>query len=448
MKDVAIGKAGPGESMPAVESRKSPLAFGSGAFGMSILSETFNGFVYFYYVDSLGLALVSAALVRTVFAIWDAIDDPLMGLISDHSHSRWGRRRPWFMFSLPLWLLVFVLVFSVPASLQAPAGLLVYMLAAMLVYETLYTIININFAALYVELFQILLERAGAATFIQTGNLLGLLVGLALSPLLFQKLGFSSMAILYALAAGMLFSFYLFRNRERPAVIGGQWSDLLPVLRGILVDRVFWLYFLMMALAFFSIGLVPFSLPFFVKYTLNAPTSTISLISGAGLLVSLATMPVWPRLIKAWGLRRIFLVTITASGLGLLGMGIFTALPGIVLSGIIIGVTSQGINVCNLVIRALLISRNTSLTGRQNEASYYGMINASLRLGGMLQSLAMLLAGALFGYISGENPGPNPGGAFRFLISTLPILGLILASLFAWLFFKAADQKAEPAPAP
>ncbi len=103
---------------PAIQSRKSPFAFGAGNFGISILSETFNGFAYFYYVDFLGLALASAALVRTVFAIWDAIDDPLVGFLSDHSHSRWGRRRPWLITSLPLMMVTFFLVFSVPASIK------------------------------------------------------------------------------------------------------------------------------------------------------------------------------------------------------------------------------------------------------------------------------------------------------------------------------------------
>ncbi len=414
---------------------------------MSILSETFNGFVYFYYVDFMGLAMVSAALVRTVYSIWDAIDDPLMGFLSDHTRSRWGRRRPWFIFSLPLFLLIFVLVFSVPAAFQTPSRLFVYMLIVLFIYETVYTIVNVNFSALYVELFQALFERARSAMFIQSGNLLGLLVGLTLSPLLFKALGFSTMAIIYAVATGTLFLFYLYYNREGLAATARQWSDLLPVLRGILIDRAFWLYFVMMALAFLSIGLVPFSLPFYVKYTLNAPTSTISLISGIGLIVSLATMPLWPKLIKAWGLRTVFLVAIAISGSGLLGFGIFTALPGVVLSGIIIGVTSQGINVCNLVIRALLISRNISRTSLQNEAAYYGMINSALRLGGLLQSLSMLLVGALFGYVSGEIPGPNPGAAFRFLISVLPILSLVLAFVFAWLFFKASGLKANAIPA-
>ncbi len=431
----------------AGQSRKSPLAFGSGAFGMAILTETFNGFVYFYYVDFLGLALISAALVRTVFAIWDAIDDPLMGLLSDHTRSRWGRRRPWHVVGVPLLMLVFVLVFSVPPAFQVASRLLFYMLTTMLVFETLNTIFNVNFIALYAELFQFLVERARVATYIQSGTIFGQLVGLALAPLMFQKLGFSAMAAIYALAVGVLFLIYLLYNRESLAVTGGQWSDLWPVLRGILADRVYWLYILMIILTSFSAGLVPFALPFYVKYTMGAPNSTVSLLYAAGLLASLPTMLAWPKMVNKWGLRTVFLATIAGLSLGLIGLGIFTALPGILFSIIIFGMALQGTNVCNIVIRATLISRNISRTGRQNEASYYGMMNSALRLGGLLQSLSMLLVGALFGYVSGEAPGHNPGGAFRFLISVLPVISLVVAAVFAGLFFKAAESKTEPVPA-
>ncbi len=431
-------------SAPAIQTRKSPFAYGAGNFGISILSETFNGFAYFYYVDFLGLALVSAALVRTVFAIWDAIDDPLMGFLSDHSHSRWGRRRPWLISSLPLMMATFFLVFSVPQTFKEPPRLLGYMLVILLIYETLSTMIGINYSALYPELFQTMIERARVAVFSQSGNILGLLIGLALSPLLFQALGFSAMAGIYALAGGALFFISLNFNREGLTNESRQWSDLWPTLRGILVDRVYWLYILMMILTFFSTGLIPFALPFYVKYSLHGPTSMISLLSGLALASSLVVMPLWTRLIKRWELQRVFLANVVVLGAGMLGLGLFSGIFPVALSAVFFGIALQGINVCNIVIRASLISRNIDRSGSRNEASYYGMMNSALRLGGLLQSLAMLLAGVLFGYVSGENPGPQPGAAFRFLISALPILSLVVASIFARLFFNAFVEKTIP----
>lgn len=109
-------------------------------------------------------------------------------------------------------------------------------------------------------------------------------------------------------------------------------------------------------------------------------------------------------------------------------------------SAIVFGVSWGGLNICSTVLRATLITRNIDRTGNRNEASYYGLMNFSLRLGGMLHSLSMLLMGVLFGYVSGENPGAQPGLAFRFLISAMPMAGLAIAALFAHGFFQRFPQ--------
>src|SRR5512138_2028078 len=123
----------------------------------------------------------------------------------------------------------------------------------------------------------------------------------------------------------------------------------------------------------------------------------------------------------------------------MLGLGLVPTLSCAALSAVLFGGALQGINVCSIVIRANLVSRNIERTGNRNEASYYGLINSGLRSGDLLHSLAMLGMGLLFGYVSGENPGPQPGLAFRCLISALPSAGLCLAALFARKFFKASS---------
>ncbi len=440
-----ILEAAPGNSQTAArQGRKSPLAFGAGFFGISIFTETFYGYAYFFYVDVLGLALVSAAFVRTIFTLWDSINDPLMGYISDHSHSRWGRRRPWLFSALPLLMLVFFLVFSVPAAYRDPSRLPVYMLVVFLLYETLNTVIGMNYSALFPEVFRTLIERTRAAAFTQSGLILGLLTGLALSPLVYQKFGFSTMAAIYALCGGALLFASLPFNREAPSARASTWPELWPVLRTVLADRVFWLYVLTMIFAFFAVGLVVLALPFYVKYALQAPTSMISILSGLSLFSSLAALPFWKKLIDRWGLHRVFSISAAGVGCALLSFGLFSKMPWAAVAAVIYGLAVPGMQVSNIVIRAALVSRSIQQTGSQNEGFYYGMMNSALRLGGLLQALAMFLAAQLFGYISGGTPGPHPDLAFRFLISILPAAGLLLAGTFARIFFKAFTQQVNP----
>jgi GPH family glycoside/pentoside/hexuronide:cation symporter len=426
------------------KSRKSPLAFGAGNFGVSILSETLNGYVYFYYVDLLGLALTSAALVRTIYTILDVIDDPLWGFLSDQTHTRWGRRLPWLLPSTLIFMLGFMLVFSVPDSFQVPSLLPLYMLTSMLIIEASATIVGINYSALYAELFRTLIERTRVAVLNQTGNVLGVFIGLVLSPLLYTMIGFSKMAGLYAIVGGTLFLVSLYFNRENPSrPERSRWSDIKPIILGIIADRTFWYYIAMMILTLFAGGMVTFSLPFYVKYSLHASPQTTSLLFGAALISSLAMMPAWTRLIKRWKLRRVFLLSAGVMGICMLVLGMYPDLRFAIPTAVIYGAAVQGINVINIVIRASLISRNISRTSKQNEGSYYGMMNCALRSGGLLQALAMLLAGLIFGYVSGQNPGPQPGLAFRYMISVFPVVALLLGALTSWRFFANFSPDAE-----
>jgi GPH family glycoside/pentoside/hexuronide:cation symporter len=102
--------------------RNSPLLYGLGAFGLEAAYKVFWGFYVFYYVDVLGLAITLAALINVVYGIWDAVNDPLVGYLSDNTRTRWGRRRPWLLAGLPFY--VAFLVPPMPCPVLSGTGCL------------------------------------------------------------------------------------------------------------------------------------------------------------------------------------------------------------------------------------------------------------------------------------------------------------------------------------
>jgi len=83
------------------------------------------------------------------------------------------------------------------------------------------------------------------------------------------------------------------------------------------------------------------------------------------------------------------------------------------------------------MIMADFVDRNLKRTGHRREGIYYSLLRVIGKLSKILQSLALVLLGLLFGYVSGENPGPHPENAFRFLISVFPFVFAFIAWLIA-----------------
>ena len=423
------------ENLEALARKPSPLFFGLGTLGITVMGETFGAFAYFYYIDFLGLALSLAALARTIYAVWDAVNDPLFSYLSDSTRTRWGRRRPWLLISVPFCALSFVLIFLVPVSLRGQNLLFWYLLAAILLYETFLTVAGLNYNVLFPELFRALQDRVRAGAFNRGGLIIGLFVGLALTPLVYRQLGFQKMALLYAALASSMLLIATLRHREDPGyqnpVILGLW----PIFREILKGRAFWLYALTLTIFAFAVNLFPFAIPFYSKYTLGAEEGTTVLIFGASLAAALGSVPVWVRLYRRWGTATIFLRSMGVIVIASICLGLAPEPVTAILATCIYGIGWGGCQVCFDVIRADLVDRHYNLTGQRSEAVYFSLLGFGIHLSGVLQGAAMFAVGMLFGYISGEHPGPQPDLAFRFLIGVVPVIGLLLSMYFARQFF-------------
>jgi len=79
------------------------IADSVGSLGTTLSMQCFNTFVPIFYIDRLKLSPVLFGLAMTIYAIWNAINDPLAGQISDRTRTRWGRRIPYVALLLALW---------------------------------------------------------------------------------------------------------------------------------------------------------------------------------------------------------------------------------------------------------------------------------------------------------------------------------------------------------
>lgn len=405
--------------------------YGLGMLGISIPVMAFENHIMFLYVDQLGLALGMAGLARSINSVWNAVNDPLFGYLSDRTRSSWGRRRPWLMAGLPLFLASFILGFWVPPAFQAGMRLFAYFLAALILQETFATVMWTNFSSLYPELFKGHEERSRAAALKHGFQLLAMVVGIALTPLVMSALGPAGMALLFAGIALLLVPISVRGCPEDPAASEAEPLGLVAAFRQTLTDGAFWTYALSATMTQFTFGLLGAGMTFYAKYTLGLDAGMTTLLFGAVFLIAIPTVALWARLTQAWGGRRAWAaalaVLMAASVLLALGQNLWTGLLG----GAAFGLGMSGVLVVTEVILAWVIDQDAERTGRRREGVYYAVNGFVTRISGALQGLAFLALPVLFGYVSGDEPGPMPGHAFRFFMSAYPFAACGIALLVA-----------------
>ena len=261
--------------------------------------------------------------------------------------------------------------------------------------------------------------------------MLGELVGFSIPPLIYAKFGFVPMAISFAGIAGIVLFLGIIRNQEDPTAMKAPPLDLQDAFGEVLKDRPFLLFIIAVTFLMFSIGAITLATPFWVKYTLAASPQGTSLIFATAFIVAILSVSIWGRLVRILGIKRSWLWSVGVGAASPIIMGLAPNLVVGAIGAAFVGVSMGGINVCRVIIMANFVDRNLKRTGYRREGIYFSLLRVIGTLSKIPQALALVLLGLLFGYVSGENPGPQPENAFRFLISVFPFVFAIIAWLIA-----------------
>ncbi|WP_025847530.1 MFS transporter [Paenibacillus ehimensis] len=408
----------------------SPTAFALGMLAMMIPTQAFSAFYSYYYVEKLGLGVGLATLARTVYLIWDALGQPLFGYLSDRTRSRFGRRKPWIVGSVPPFMLTFLMVFAVPEGLSG-YSLFVWFLIALVLFESVSAILWVNYGALFPELFRGERLRAKASAIQQGFQIAAILIGSALTPVLFATMGFGRMALLYAAAFAVFMLLCMAAVRESEEARQEPPLRLVEAFRETLKNRVFWLFNLANSFAQTVNGLIGSMIPFYAKYVLRIPESQVSLLLASVFVSVIPLVAVWYWIVRRLGAVRGWRLSLAVYGLSVLPLWFGGNLAGGIAAGVAVGFGLAGFLVTPPVLGSRIIDRDFERTGRRREGVYTAVGGFITRSSGLISALAFWAVGMLFGYVSGEQPGPDPEATFRFLISVVPFGLLAVAFLIA-----------------
>jgi GPH family glycoside/pentoside/hexuronide:cation symporter len=261
--------------------------------------------------------------------------------------------------------------------------------------------------------------------------MLGELVGFTIPPLIYAKFGFAPMAMSFAGVAGIALLLGIIRNTEDPNALKVPPLDLKGAFGEVLKDRPYLLFTLAVTFLMFITGVYTLATPFWVKYTLGASPQATSLIFAIVFTVAILSVSIWGRLVRVLGIKRSWLWSVGVMAASAIILGLASNLVVGAIGAAVGGASMGGINVCREMIMANFVDRNLKRTGHRREGIYYSLKRVIGKLSKITEALALVLLGLLFGYVSGENPGPQPENAFRFLMGVFPLVFAIIAWLIA-----------------
>ncbi|MBI4731999.1 MAG: MFS transporter, partial [Chloroflexi bacterium] len=427
------------------EPRAKSFNYAIGFFGMSIPINMLKTFAFTFYVLQRGVTTTQWATMMLIYAFIDAIDNPIYGFLSDRTRTRWGRRRPWLAIGTPLLVLGLIAFYNLPAFLSGDS-IFGYCMLFYILTGTLDSVILANYGALFPELFRDDTSRAKTNALRQAFQLVAMIISIALTPMVTAKLGYGLTSILYGILACVVILYMTFTSREREPDLHEAKPGLWKALKDLITNKKFWIAGFVGAFYSAAMSLVLASVPFFVQYALGLDSGNSTFLLAAVLLIAIAGVALW-----AWLVRKFSLMPVWRAALAVLAIAFVplyfaqNLVMGIVFSAFV-GLGFAGVITTMDLIGAKIMDEDTQKHGLRREGIISNAMGFMNRLNGLFTAAAYLLVSNIYLFESGDNPGPHPDAAARFLMTIVPPVLMVISFAFSWFinFNKPAEIQAEP----
>ena len=400
-------------------SKKNMVSYGFCDFIFQFLAMAFGVYSYFYYETEIGLDSLLCGLAFVIYAIWNAVNDPLIGYITDRPFKftkKWGRRFPWVFIGGVPWIISYVLIFTPPdVNPQSGAWILFgWLLFTICLYDTFGSICLVNYFSLFADKFRSVEERRTLTGVAIPVGVLGVLLGAIVPPLLITFGNLQS----YILQAGAVFLVCLIALiltipgcREDQVTVDRylinydekmKTESFFKEFKTSLTQKSFVAYILLYFCYQVMIKSMTASVSYAVRFMLKMEAIAIASIMLAYLIGVIIALPLWVKLAHKTNDNRKVMVI---SGI----LMIFSVAPLIfiedyfliILTMFVWGLTQGGFWAMLNPVLADVIDESVVKTGKREEGLYNGFQTFFARLAFAAQAVSFAIIHSLTGFQEG-----------------------------------------------
>lgn len=408
------------------------LAYGWGSLGNNIIYGFVATYLALFYTDELGIAAASASLLFLIVRVVDALFDPVMGMLVDRTSSRWGRFRPYLLFTPPVLGLLTVLAFSVPKLDGSATLALAYV--SYLLWGLSFSAMDVPYWSMSAALTVDASERTSLVMVPRTLASIGFIgVNIVTLPLV-AALSWQAVSIVYAITAIILTWITFARVRERADYVpspryGAREMLALFARNGPLLLLL--LAMLLTEIAFTIRSIIP---AYYLRYNFDAEALVPAFI-GVFAITTVTGSLLSPAVAKLWGKRRAALAglavtTVTSVGSWLTGYESLTPML------VWIAITGLGYGVTNITLLSMLadtVEYGQWRTGRRTEGLVFSSNIFKTKVASALgASLGLALLG-VFGYVANTDQTRATLDGLHATMTIVPgVIGVLAAIPLIW----------------
>lgn len=426
----------------------SKLAYGMGDVGCNFSWMFVGNFLMIFYTDVFGISMSAVATLMLFSRFWDAINDPIIGGLSDKTHTRWGRYRPWLLFAAPLTALVLILTFWAHPD-WSQTYKIIYMAVTYCILVLGYTCVNIPYGTLCGAMTQNMTERAQINTSRSVSAMIAIgIINIITIPLIEwlgngnARQGYLLIAILYGTIFAVCHIFCFAKTKEVVEVPVAQKIPLRLQLQAVAKNKPYLLALLGQVLFGFILYGRNADLLYYFTYVENDAV-LFTYYSMAIIIPSIIGAACFPKVFqltsnKGWA------ASVFAFGTGITIIALFFFSP--VTSPIpfyLFAALSQfffsGFNTAIYAIIPDCVEYGEWRTGIRNDGFQYAFISLGNKIGMALGTALLALSLGWAGYEANTTQNEAVVAIMRHSFSTIPGILWVVTALA--LFFYKLDKR-------